>query len=455
MAHDHQWADAKAVLSPDGPRRHWLGRARGWSKTSDAAGLTLAAMVADLPAGSTAYAAAGDRDQARLLLDALRGFVTRTPELAGVVDIGLYKAVAPRSGVTLEVLAADGGGSYGLRPAWLITDELCQWPETPNALQMWEALTTALPKVAGSRLLVTTTAGSPSHWSAKVHSAGVEDELWRVSDVDGPAPWMDPVEVEAERRRLPEASFLRLFMNQWVEADDRLARPEDVDAAAVLDGPLDPAPGLHYVVTLDVGLTNDRTVCVVAHAAPVVAADGRHTRQVVVDRIAVWQGRRDSPVDLGAVESWIAQAAKDYHASVVADPYQAAQLVQRLRAAGIQAKPWAFTAQSVGRLGAGLHVLLRERLLWIPKDEQLINELRRVRLRESSPGVFRLDHASGEHDDMAVCIALAAHVLLERSSAKAKSQSVAGLRLDGSFGRPGPRLPDPLGVQWVGPRRGR
>ncbi len=435
-----QWADARAVLASDGPRRHWLGRSRGYSKTSDAAGLTLAALLDDLPAGSSGYAAAADRDQARLLVDALRGYVARTPELAGALQVDQWRATAMRRGTTLEALAADGPGNYGLRPAWLILDELAQWAETPSAKIVYEALTTALPKVAGARMLVMTSAGAPSHWSAKVHTEALGEPLrWRVSDLHGPPPWMDPDEVAGERRRLPASVFARLFSNVWSEPEDRLANEDDLLAAAVLDGPLEPDPRWRYVATLDVGLTNDRTVCVVAHAEPETSAEGRRVQRVVVDRLAVWQGRRGDPVDLGAVEAWLLRVGRDYRCTIVADPYQAAQLVQRLQGRGVSARTWTFSATSVGRLGSGLHVLLRERLLSIPKDDALLDELRRVRLRETSPGVFRLDHATGQHDDQAVAVALAASVLLETANTPARSVSVANMRLPPSI--PGGGMP--------------
>jgi hypothetical protein len=64
-----QRADVAAVLDLRSERRmHWLGRARGYSKTSDTAAMSLAALLVQLPAGAAAYAAAADRDQARLLL---------------------------------------------------------------------------------------------------------------------------------------------------------------------------------------------------------------------------------------------------------------------------------------------------------------------------------------------------------------------------------------------------
>ena len=48
-------------------------------------------------------------------------------------------------------------------------------------------------------------------------------------------------------------------------------------------------------------------------------------------------------------------------------------------------------------------------------DPELLEELANVRLRETAPGVLRMDHDPHEHDDRAIAVALAAHRLLERS----------------------------------------
>jgi hypothetical protein len=52
--------------------------------------------------------------------------------------------------------------------------------------------------------------------------------------------------------------------------------------------------------------------------------------------------------------------------------------------------------------------------LRLPDDEALLDELANVRLRETSPGVMRMDHDAGRHDDRAIALALAAHRLVER-----------------------------------------
>src|SRR5262249_13112214 len=67
-----------------------------------------------------------------------------------------------------------------------------------------------------------------------------------------------------------------------------------------------------------------------------------------------------------------------------------------------------FGTASVGELGVALHAAVRNRTLAIPDDPVLLDELAAVKLVERVPGSFRLDHASGGHDDQAVALALAA-----------------------------------------------
>jgi hypothetical protein len=397
-----QWEDARAAFDPDGPPYNYLTRARGYSKTQDLAGINVASMLAEAPAGSRLYGLAADRDQGRLLIDSVAGFVARTPELSGAISVDQFKA-STNAGTQLEVLPADASGSYGLRPFRLLVDELAQWAATTGPRKLWEATTSAMAKIPGSRLTVLTSAGDPAHWSHKILEHAYGDPLWRVHEVAGPPPWADAERLAEQRRRLPESSYLRLFENRWTAAEDRLTSLEDLRACVLLDGPLEPVAGGRYVIGLDLGLKRDRTVAAVAHGEK--AGDGV---RVVLDRMEVWSGTRLRPVNLTAVEEWLLEVALRFNrAKIIADPYQAVGMAQRLRRGGLQVEEYAFSQQSVGRLAVALHTAIRDHRLVLPADEELIDELANVRLRETSPGVLRMDHDSDKHDDRAIALSLA------------------------------------------------
>ena len=138
---------------------------------------------------------------------------------------------------------------------------------------------------------------------------------------------------------------------------------------------------------------------------------------VVLDRQLVWSGTRLHPVDICEVEATCVHLAGVYKSTFVLDPWQSAQLAQNLRRRRIRVKEFAFGQQSVGRLAQRLFGLLREHALDLPDDDQeLLDELANVRIKETSPGVFRMDHDSGRHDDRAISLALAANELLERAT---------------------------------------
>jgi hypothetical protein len=178
-------------------------------------------------------------------------------------------------------------------------------------------------------------------------------------------------------------------------------------------------------VGVDLATKHDRSVVAVCHAEPVTTYlrapsattdDPTETTvgcRVVVDRLAVWAGTRAEPLALSVVENYVAEVSDHYQRPpVLFDPFQAVGMMQRLQGRGVYAREFTFSAQSVGRLGQTLHSLIRSHQLALPDDAELLDELANVRLRETAPGVVRLDHDHGRHDDRAVAIALAAHHLL-------------------------------------------
>jgi phage terminase large subunit-like protein len=376
--------------------------------------------------GARLYALAADLDQGRLLIDSIAGFAARTPELGSALKIDSYRVVSTRTGCILDVLAADAPSAWGIRPAFTFVDEIAQWATTGAPRRLFEAVSSAHAKVKGSRLVVASTAGDPAHWSYKLLMFAKNDPTWRVNEVLGPAPWLDPRRLEEQRRRLPEPSYMRLFENVWTSPEDRLTSIDDLSACITLhDWPLEPEAGRRYVIGVDVGLKRDATVAAVCHAE----REGDGTR-VVLDRLEVWSGSRLRPVRLQVVEEWLAEASARYgRARVILDPWQSVGMMQRLRDRRITAEEFVFSAQSVGRLAATLHALIRDHRLALPEDEELLDELANVRLKETSPGVLRLDHDNDRHDDRAVALALASHYLIERGTPRPMTSHVARGRI--------------------------
>jgi hypothetical protein len=401
-----QRADATAILDPGegDPRYHFLTRPRGGSKTVDLAGVTLAALVDQFPRGRRGYGFAADKDQAGLLLDSVAGFVDRTSEIRGAVSIQASKLVANRSGATFEIMASDASSAWGLRPYLAVIDEIAQWSETRGPRSVWTAIFSAMPKVPDGRLALLSTAGDPAHFAHRILADAKGSSMWRVSEVPGPTPWLSERALEEQRRTLPEWAYRRLHLNEWAAADDRISDPEDLAACVVLDGPLASEERWRYLLTLDIGVKNDRTVLAVTH----VESEGGRWR-MVLDRMTVWTPSRGNPVSLDEVEAAAEVAARGYRAELLFDWHQAAQLTQRLQSRGIRCREFVFNPTNISRAALALHELIRTRRLAIPNDADLLEELGNVRLLQTSPGVYRIDHDPSRHDDRAIALAMAAH----------------------------------------------
>src|SRR5262245_51741925 len=150
-----QWEDAKAILNLQGPPNHFMTRPRGGSKTTDLGGIALAVMLTQAPPGSKCYALAADREQGRLLLDSIRGFTTRTSYLKDQFNFTANRVAARGVDVTLEVLAADAASSWGLRPYFVVVDELAQWAETARSQQLLESIRSATVKQSARLVMIT------------------------------------------------------------------------------------------------------------------------------------------------------------------------------------------------------------------------------------------------------------------------------------------------------------
>lgn len=395
--------------------------------TTDLAGVALSWLAMEAPALSRGYVVASNSDQAAILIDAAAGFVARTPELESLT-VENERIVAPNK-AWVKVLSLSDSGAWGLRDArLLILDEFAQWPETRGAQRVYTAVRSTVQKTPGCRLVILTSAGEPSHWTyERVYQPAKTDPMWRVSETPGPVPWQDADDIEALRRELSPSEYARLVLNVWTEGEDRAVTEADYERAAEDCRPWGnappsikggghrlhfPADNVRYIVTVDVGLVNDATVVTVAHKEPMT--DDRHgPQQVVVDHIDRWQGSKNHHIPLEQVTRRVAELANEYRgARVYADPDQFMGSIQQLRKAGVRAESWAFTTTSVGQVATSLVQAFHNGQIRIPDYPELRDELLRVKLRESTAGVTRLDHDKGAHDDQAVCIGMACHLLV-------------------------------------------
>ena len=100
--------------------------------------------------------------------------------------------------------------------------------------------------------------------------------------------------------------------------------------------------------------------------------------------------------------------AGEYGARVVTDQYSAASVLQHLSRRGLHVEQHTMTATSKTDIFNELRARLYEQSMELPKDPDLLAELRRLqtRFRAGSAGVTN-PRVGGSHGDMAQALALA------------------------------------------------
>ncbi len=136
----------------------YLQVGRGNRKTSLGAALGILNTFGPerVPSGQIVTAAA-DRKQARIAFEEAGGIIMQTPQLAAVARIQDFKnrIVHPKSAAVFESISCEAATQFGRTPMFVLVDEL--WAH--RKVDLWHAIRTGLTKLAGSLLVIITTAG--------------------------------------------------------------------------------------------------------------------------------------------------------------------------------------------------------------------------------------------------------------------------------------------------------
>jgi hypothetical protein len=381
--------------------------ARGQIKTTGGAGMALAETV--LEPGTDVIIAAGDVDQAAIMLEALDGFVDRSDTLRQLVKRRGNERIV-EGGSRIRVISSDVPSAYGLggthRRFRLICDELVTWRDE----RLFEALIGSTGKVADVQSIVLSNAGfgEGQSWQWRVRESARVEEWGRLFAPKGViASWITPEWLAQMNVLLPPSAYARVILNEWTTGSGDFVSPEqwarcvDEDLYAQTRG----EQGVRYYGGLDLGLTKDRTALAICHHS---------AGQVTLDELMVWQGSRSEPVSITAIEQAVIDAADRYPSlHVLADPWQLKGSLERLRGK-VSVDEFVFSPQSVQRLSTTLYQSISAARLRTYPDAELEREVTSLLVVEREGG-WRMDHRAGGYSDRAVALAMALHAAGEGS----------------------------------------
>ena len=421
-------------LDDDGKRQHrtyLLGLPRKNAKTTLAAALGVYHLIADTAdKAPVAIAAAGDRQQARLVFDEVRRMCQSNEDLASVTTVYRNEVRSSRNGGTFRVVSADAGLQQGLNPTFVVIDE---YHVHKNA-DLFDALTLGSATRSQPLTLVISTAGyeleSPLgrlyRFGKKVKSGEVVDPSFGMTwwgpddneeyDPHDPAVWerfnpafnefMNVEEFESAHRRTAEAPFIRYRLNGWTKAESAWL-PAGVFENLSTDRRLE--PGERVVLGFDGAWASDSTALVAC-----TIDEPRH-----LEVVGVWEKPDDQHAmgwrtPIHEVTDAIAAAFEKFNVvELTADPWRWELVLQDLSDEGfpVTEYPTNQTSRMVPATQA-IYDAIQDGTLSHSGDPALVRHFRNCVLKEDARGGARLTknhRGSTKKIDLAIASVIAHH----------------------------------------------
>ncbi len=350
--------------------------------------------------GAHVLSAALGLDGARVVLDYARAdFRNRRG-----IEVRANSILVPSTDGKWTVTSREHTSSRGEHPDIVVYDE-CGWARDD---ELFASLLAAQASVMDPLTVVISTMGkrrnSPLLTVKKLAEDGDPDVYWFYSQ-ENLSPRITTEFLERQRRILHPLQYALEHENTLKDGADSLVSTAEVDDA--MDGSWietpSGEPGRSYVVAVDLGTVHDPSVIGVGHMEDSL---------VCIDRLVTFEGSRERPVQLLAVERAVRDLVASFPTSrVLIESWQGVALVQALRNSGLPAELFTPTATAVGAQWMTLSQLLTARALVLPPHPRLREELLGLSVEVKETGIKVTDRGP-VHQDHAVVVRMIAAALV-------------------------------------------
>ena len=421
-------------LDDEGKRAHRtyvLGLPRKQGKTLLAAALGVFHLIADTAdTAPVAIAAAGDRQQGRLVFDEVRRIIQNNPDLASVCSVYRNEVKCHRNNGTFRVVSADAGLQQGINPSFCVIDEM----HVHKNSDLFDALTLGSATRSQPLTLVISTAGydleSPLgrlyRYGRKVQNGEVDDSSFGMTwygpddnleyDASDPKIWekfnpawnhfMNQEEMASAHKRTAEAPFIRYRLNGWTKAENSWL-PHGLFESLATDRRLE--PGERIILGADMAYQSDSSAIIAC-----TLDEPRH-----LEIIGLWEKPDDisemawrTPV--GEVKELIKETFEKYQVVEAAfDPWRFEQSIAELYDEGYEVTE--FPTGSTARMTVATQQMfdaIVDRKVTHSGDPALIRHFNNAVLKEDTRGGARITKArrgSVRKIDAAVASLIAHH----------------------------------------------
>jgi Terminase large subunit, T4likevirus-type, N-terminal len=336
---------------------------------------------------------ARDRDQAKIVFRYIKGIIAAIPPLHAMVINETADGVELDNGVMLMVKTSDFRAIRGLTIALCVADEAAFWDGqgvNPDK-EIFTALRPAMATIRGSKLLCISTAYAKAGvlFEAYREYYGQQSDhafVWQ-ADTRTMNPTLDQKLIERELEKDPEsarAEWLGVFRED-LEAAFTLEAIE----ACVIRGrdELPPSRSISYRGFVDPsGGRRDAYTLAIGH---------RERDKAVIDLLRAWS----APFDPELVTAEASELLKKYGVvSVCGDSYSGEWSVSAFRKHGVDYQK---APKNRSEIYLDFIAPINARLVELPENRTLVDQLRRLERRRGRLGKDQIDHPANGHDDVA------------------------------------------------------
>ncbi len=422
------WPKQRELLAQfeTGPRTHILAIGRRASKTTMMAlvGLWCCLLRPELRThlrpGELGYAVgvATKLNQAKLMIDAARSIVTASPLLAQELVSSTAHELRFRNNTAFTAFPCSSAGGRGWPVFALLMDEFAHFYDTDGqsaAERVWQALSPSTLQFGDqARIIVGSTPWGSTGLFADLFERAGDGQLGKAMAHHASSIEVNPTlsadDLANERIAMSEEEYASEYLAEFVSVGGAFLSREDLDVAVSEDREqLPPEAARGWVAGLDPAFSRD------PFALTLVGQDAAR-KTLVLGRCQRW-----IPQQVGDTETFedqrglqdhilseVIDICRSYRARVFTDQFMAPAVKDRLTKAGLHVEVATMTAASKTDAFVELRARLAARELELYRDQQLLDELRRLRSRFTAGRSAVLNPRVGDsHGDMAQALALA------------------------------------------------
>jgi phage terminase large subunit-like protein len=363
---------------------------------------------------------ANDSEQASsIIFNGIRDLIRQNRDLRTTAKI-LAKVIRFSNGSEIEWYASDYQGGAGHRRKVSIIDE--PWALiSERAHRLFEELL-PIPTIPDSYLWLCTTAGFSGEGSflEDLYRRGIQgkrlDEEYEVYQDAGLCmfwshtprqPWQTEQFYDEQRRLLRPNSFARQHENKWISSEQAFVTREQWMSCVNADHRPSISRWTETFWGLDIGIKSDN--------AAVVGVSYDGNRITILDH-RVWRPSKGNPVSIQEIEDFLRSLRGHYRVKkILADPWQAASLIQRLQRNGFGSAITEYpqTPENLTVMTEELFRLITSRNLIAYADPEIMSHVLNAVTLDSSRGVRLAKEKASRKIDLCVALAMACAAAVE------------------------------------------